>query len=88
MEKAAQANGHPNVQFAAFSPVGGGPIEAGKIMVRAIAATPADLGKYIDDVNTQPKWARKIGSKALSLIAGLSDDTIESCEQIYTPAAQ
>ena len=88
MEKAAQANGHPNVQFAAFAPVGGGPIEAGKIMIRAIAATPADLGKYIDDVNTQPKWARKIGSKALSLIAGLSDDTIESCEQIYTPAAQ
>ena len=87
MEKAGQANGHPNVQYAVFAPVGGGPVEVGQLMVRVLAPTPAELGKYIDDLNSQPKWARKVGQKVVSLVESVSDDTIEVCEQVYQAQA-
>ena len=68
-----------------FEPIGGGAVEANIIQVRAIAATPSDFGKVLDDF-----YAGSVDMggdhwlAAMSLVDEITSDYIQECAQIYT----
>lgn len=68
-----------------FEPIGGGAVEANIIQVRAIAATPSDFGKILDDF-----YAGSVDMggdhwlAAMSLVDEITSDYIQECAQIYT----
>ena len=68
-----------------FEPIGGGTVEANIIQVRAIASSPTEFGKVLDDFYAGSiDMGGNYWLQAMSLVEEIESDYIQECAQIYS----
>ena len=68
-----------------FESIGGGKVEANILHVRAIAPTPSDFGRVLDDFYSgSVEMGGKYWLAAFALVDKIESDYMQECAQVYT----